>query len=56
MGPGMPPALLRAELLASVACTALLCCGPTPSAGWCPEPSVEIADVQGGAAASPLLG
>lgn len=55
MGPGMPRVLLRAEVLASAACTAF-CCGPSPPAAWCPEPSVEIAEVQGGAAASPLLG
>jgi predicted extracellular nuclease len=52
----MARALLRAELLASAACTALLRCGPDPPAAWCPEPSVEISEVQGGAAASPLLG
>lgn len=56
MGPGMSRVLLRAKVLGSMACTALLCCGPSPPAAWCPEPSVEIAAVQGATAASPLLG
>jgi uncharacterized protein len=54
MGPGMSRVALRAELL--VGAGLLGGCGPSPPAAWCPDPSVEIADVQGGAAASPLLG
>src|SRR5690349_16432877 len=56
MGPGMSRLALRAELLGGAAYGALLCCGPSPAADWCPEPSVEISEVQGRAEASPLLG
>jgi len=53
MGPGMSRAALRAELVGA----ALLCaCGASPPAAWCPGPSVEISEVQGSAAGSPLLG
>src|SRR4051812_35227955 len=55
MVPGMSQVPSRANVLGA-ACAALLCCGPSPPAAWCPEPSVEIAEAQGGAAASPLLG
>ena len=48
--------LSSAPALAGAACTALLRCGPSPPAAWCPEPSVEISEVQGSAAASPLIG
>jgi predicted extracellular nuclease len=52
----MSRVLLRTKALGSAACLALPGCGPGPHTAWCPEPSVEIAEVQGGAAASPLLG
>jgi predicted extracellular nuclease len=49
-------ARVRAGVLAGAACSALLRCGSSAPAAWCPESSVEISDVQGDAAASPLLG